>query len=275
MELGRIAQTRGVRLVVHDRIDSTNEEAKRLVLSGERGPLWIVAKQQSSGRGRLGRRWESPPGNLYASLILSDVATLRNAPQLGFVAGLASIEALKAATGVADRFSLKWPNDVLFDGAKLAGILLESAPPPVAGSTEMTAIIGVGVNCAEAPVGLPYPAIALTALRENPPSAASVLSHLSDAMIQYLDLWACGAGFHLVRAQWLSNAGGIGRNIRVALAQETIEGRFETIDAIGRLVLATDQGERLIEAGDVFLPQKEEASGGANAFVPERMDAKR
>jgi BirA family biotin operon repressor/biotin-[acetyl-CoA-carboxylase] ligase len=275
VELGRIAKTRGARLVVHDIIDSTNDEAKRLILAGECGPLWIVAKQQSLGRGRLGRNWESPTGNLHATLIVGDLVSARDAPQLGFVAGLATIKALKAATGVESRFSLKWPNDVLLDGSKLAGMLLEAVTPPVADCLDVTALIGVGVNCATAPKDLPYPAIALTDFREDAPSAARLFSYLSDAMVEALDLWACGAGFDLVRAQWLSHAAGIGRNIRVALAQETIDGRFETVDATGRLMLATDRGDRLIEAGDVFLPREDEALGGAAAFVPERMDQKK
>jgi BirA family biotin operon repressor/biotin-[acetyl-CoA-carboxylase] ligase len=258
LELGRIAKARGARLVVHDTIDSTNDEAKRLVLAGERGPLWIVARRQSLGRGRLGRSWESSPGNLHATFIADDVASARDAPQLGFVAGIGTIEALRNATGVTDRFSLKWPNDVLLDGAKLAGVLLEAVVPPVGGCADVNAIIGVGVNCATAPDNLPYPAVALAALPENAISAAELFSHLSDAMAEAIDLWDRGAGFHLVRAKWLSRAAGLGRNVRVALAQEAIEGRFETIDATGRLILATEGGERLIEAGDVFFPRDDD-----------------
>jgi BirA family biotin operon repressor/biotin-[acetyl-CoA-carboxylase] ligase len=271
VELGCIARTRGARLVVHDDIDSTNDEAKRLILAGERGPLWIVARRQSQGRGRLGRSWESPPGNLHASLILSDVGPARNAPQLGFVAGLATIEALRAATALSNRLALKWPNDVLLDGAKLAGVLLEAVAPPVVGSTELIAIIGVGVNCAATPSGLSYPAASLPPHGPNAASAATIFSHLTDAMFGSLDLWACGSGFEAVRAQWLSHAASLGRTIRVALAQETIEGRFETIDATGRLKLATERGERLIEAGDVFLLPNE-ASSNDRVLASERMD---
>lgn len=254
MELGRIAKARGFRLVVHEEIDSTNEEAKRLIAAGERGPLWIVARRQSQGRGRLGRNWESPPGNLYATLVLSDAAPARRAPELGFVTGLATIEALKAATGFAERLTLKWPNDILLDGAKLAGVLLEAAVAPVAGETESSAIIGIGVNCISAPLQTSYPAIALADRGPTAPSAPALFSLLSDAMIASLDLWDGGERFHAIRAQWLKQAGGIGETIKVKLAREIIEGRFETIDAAGRLKIMTDLGERIVEAGDVFFP---------------------
>jgi|APFre7841882630_1041343.scaffolds.fasta_scaffold08774_2 BirA family biotin operon repressor/biotin-[acetyl-CoA-carboxylase] ligase len=254
VELGRIARTRGVRLVVHDEIDSTNEEAKRLMLGGERGPLWIVAGRQSQGRGRLGRGWESSPGNLYATLLLSEVGRLQNAPQLGFVAGVAAIEALKSATGLSERLALKWPNDILLDGAKLAGILLEAAPTPIEGAEGVSAIVGFGINCASAPKNTPYPATALADCGLAAPSAPMLFSLLSDAMISALDLWESEGGFQSVRAQWLSQAAGLGENIRVALTNETIEGRFETIDVAGRLKITTHRGERVVEAGDVFLP---------------------
>jgi BirA family biotin operon repressor/biotin-[acetyl-CoA-carboxylase] ligase len=254
VELGRIAGTRGVRLVVHDEIDSTNEEAKRLLLAGERGPLWIVAGKQSQGRGRLGRGWESPPGNLYATLLLSEVGPLQKAPQLGFVASVAAIEALISATGLSGRLALKWPNDILLDGAKLAGILLEAAPTPIMGAEGVSAIIGFGVNCASAPKNTPYPAISLMDCGFAALSAPMLFSFLSDAMVSSLDLWESEAGFQAVRTRWLSRAAGLGENIKVALANETIEGRFKTIDGSGRLIILTHLGERVVEAGDVFLP---------------------
>jgi BirA family biotin operon repressor/biotin-[acetyl-CoA-carboxylase] ligase len=277
VELGCIARSRGVRLVVHDTIDSTNNEGKRLVLSGELGPLWIVANQQSAGRGRLGRNWTSPPGNLHASFIVGDFGLARIAPQLGFVAGVAAISALQKATDAKSRLALKWPNDILLDGKKLGGILLEALTLQSDGnsaSPAMAAVIGIGVNCVSAPSGLPYPATDLNALGAKTPSVATLLSHLSDAMIETLDIWSRGDGFPQLRERWLSHAAGLGEKIRVALAQDSVEGRFTTIDATGRLVLATDCGERIIEAGDVFLPQYDGMLDNSPAFASERRDGR-
>jgi len=256
VQLGNIARARGVRLLSLGEIDSTNDEARRLIESGERGPLWIVAVRQTRGRGRLGREWMSPAGNLFASLVTGDVSDARLAPELGFVAGVAAIRALRKAAGT-DRFSLKWPNDLLFDRAKLGGILLEcvnGAPAPVA-------IIGVGVNIADAPQGLPYPARALAELGPDAPSVEGFFADFSDMMSEALDVWRGGEGFGRIREEWLAVASGLGEEIKVALANETLEGRFDSIDASGRLVIETREGRRAIEAGDVLIgPRKSEGA---------------
>lgn len=257
MELGGFARERGVGLLRLDEVDSTNDEAKRLVAAGERGPLWVVARRQTRGRGRLGREWISPPGNLHASLILSDFGPPQLAPRLGFVAGLASLEALRNLTGVAERLALKWPNDLLLDGAKLGGILLEGVTIACASDpahNRMAAVIGIGVNCETAPDDLPYEARALSALGPGAPSASTVFAHLSDAIVETLDLFAGGEGFPALRERWLARAAGLGGPIRVILSRgDMIEGRFQTIDAGGRLVIDTDAGARIVDAGDVFL----------------------
>ena len=260
MELGSIARAHGARLLALGEIDSTNAEARRLIEAGERGPLWIVAKRQSKGRGRLGRDWISPIGNLHASLILSHVGDVANAPQLGFVAGVASMRALRATAG--DRaFALKWPNDLMLDGAKLGGILLECVNIPTGdprAPQAPVAIIGIGMNCAEAPRDLPYEA---RALGPAGPSAAALFAQLSDSLVVALDIWRDGAGFAQIRDEWLAAAFGLGQDIRVALANESIEGRFASIDNSGRLVLATNDGMRVIDAGDVLLGPRAVAAG--------------
>lgn len=248
MQLGLIARAQGVRLLSLDEIDSTNEEARRLIETGERGPLWIVAARQTKGRGRLGREWISPPGNLYASFIFGDFPEARLAPQLGFVTGLAATRALRACAGQGN-FKLKWPNDMLFDDAKLGGILLEG----VSGGATPLAIIGIGLNIAHAPDDLPYPARALSALGAGAPTAESVFAQLSDALCGALEVWRGGEGFPAIREEWLRAAHGLGAPIRVALTGETVEGVFETIDPTGRLVLETEQGRRVIDAGDVLV----------------------
>lgn len=255
MQLGLIARSRGVRLLALDSVDSTNEEARRLIESGERGPLWIVAARQTKGRGRLGREWVSPSGNFYGSFVHSDFSDVSVAPQLGFVTGVAVIRALREAAGPLN-FQLKWPNDMLFDRAKLGGILLEC----VGGGPAPIAVIGVGLNVANAPGDTPYPATALSALGSNAPTRETFFAHFSDTLAETLDLWSRGEGFAEIRAEWLRYASGLGETIRVALANQTLEGRFDSIDAAGRLVLDGAAGRRAFEAGDVLLgPRPAEA----------------
>lgn len=264
MDLGSLARAHGVRLLALESVDSTNDEARRLIEAGERGPFWIVAARQTKGRGRLGRDWMSPAGNLHASFIIGDFGESAVAPQLGFVAGVAAMRALRAATGESRRFALKWPNDLLLDAAKLGGILLENvavATGDARAPCASVAIIGIGVNCAEAPQDTPYEARALAALGPGAPDAAALFTRLSDALIETLDLWRGGAGFASLREEWLTYAAQLGADIRVALARETVEGRFETIDATGRLVLATNSGARIIEAGDVLMGPRRAAAG--------------
>ena len=150
-----------MRLIAFDELDSTNEEARRRVLEeGERGPLWIVACRQSRGRGRLGRDWISVPGNLHASLVLSEGVAPERAPQLGFVAGVATIAALRALFPDETGFALKWPNDILLNRAKLGGVLLEGLALSAGDERRPPAgvvVVGIGVNCAAAPQDTPYP----------------------------------------------------------------------------------------------------------------------
>lgn len=273
LELGCEARARGVRLLSLDEVDSTNDESKRLIIEGERGPAWVIARRQTQGRGRLGRQWISTPGNLHASLILSGGFAPSIAPQLGFVAGVALIEAVRQASGLGglggfgglgglgDRVALKWPNDLLLDGDKLAGVLLEGVPMPTGdprSPSQCVVVIGIGVNCASAPQNLPYAARALSDIGAAAPTSAQLFEPLTDAFVAALDLWAGGEGFAAIREKWLNGAAGLGRPIRVVLSpDEELSGRFETIDARGRLVVATDDGDRVVDAGDVFLAQGE------------------
>ena len=137
----------GVRHIVYETLGSTNAEALALARTGERGPLWISAKSQSAGRGRRGSPWVSPPGNLYATLLLTEPSAPEQAPQLSFVAALALHDAVAAcAPKLGPALKVKWPNDLLVGPAKLAGILIEGESDPV-----FTVAIGIGVNCATHP----------------------------------------------------------------------------------------------------------------------------
>jgi BirA family transcriptional regulator, biotin operon repressor / biotin---[acetyl-CoA-carboxylase] ligase len=230
-----------------DFVDSTNAEALRLAKAGDGGPLWIVAKEQSRGRGRRGRAWISPIGNLHATLMLIDPAPAAAAPQLGFVAALALHDAaVAAAPALASRLALKWPNDLLCTGRKIAGILIEGEGDPV------VAAVGIGVNCRDHPDATEFPATDFTAEGADV-DAATLFDHLAAAAQARLMLWNRGAGFADIRAAWLSRALGLGQPIRVMLPGRETTGCFETIDDEGRLVLRTAGGEvEAIAAGDVF-----------------------
>jgi BirA family biotin operon repressor/biotin-[acetyl-CoA-carboxylase] ligase len=229
-------------------LGSTNDEAMARARAGDPGHLWISAERQTSGRGRQSRPWSSPSGNLYASLLLIDPSPPALAPQLGFVAGVALIDALRTVTPDVP-VALKWPNDVLSTGAKLAGILLEGTSLPSGG---FACVIGCGVNCAAHPDNLSYAATDL-AERGAMVGAGALLAALSASFATWLDIWSAGGNFAAIREAWLARAAGLGGPVRARLPRGEIEGIFETIDETGRLVLHGPNGRVTIDAGDVFL----------------------
>jgi len=236
-------------VVAVERVDSTNAEALRLAVAGAAGPLWITAREQSAGRGRRGRSWTSPPGNLHATLLLRDPAPPAAAPQLGFVAGLAVHDAAAAqAPGLAGRLALKWPNDLLCDGRKIAGVLIEGEGSPLA------VAVGIGVNCRHHPGDLAYPTTDFAAEGADIGPAA-LLDELARAMAARLHQWQRGAGFAAIRQAWLTRAHGVGGVVEVRRDGDgtaATAGRFETIDDSGRLILRTAAGVTTVAAGDVF-----------------------
>lgn len=237
--------TRVLRL---DTTQSTNADAARLAQGGERGPLWIVAGEQTSGRGRRGRVWQSPPGNLYASLLLTDACAAEHAAQLGFVAGVALIDAVEGLVGADAGFQLKWPNDLLYDRAKLTGILLEGSRTP---DGVFISVVGIGVNCTLHPVGMAYPTTDLSAVAGRAIAPDDLLPHLDAAMTRWLARWNRGTNFSAVREAWLARAAGLGLPIEVTLHDGVTRGVFDTIDATGRLVLVTDHCQLFVDAGDI------------------------
>jgi BirA family transcriptional regulator, biotin operon repressor / biotin---[acetyl-CoA-carboxylase] ligase len=243
------ASAAGVRLLAYDEIDSTNAEALRLKRQGERGPLWITAQRQSAGRGRRGRTWVSVPGNLHASLLLTDPGPAECWPQLAFVAALAVHDAVvELASEIRPLMGLKWPNDLLLSGAKFAGILIEGEGAEEAGAVA----IGIGINCASHPADTGYPATDLSAAGARV-TVAALFAALSVKMLGRLAQWNRGNGFATIRADWLARATGLGENIRVALADRELAGRFEGLDDAGCMVLITPDGaETVVAAGDVL-----------------------
>jgi BirA family biotin operon repressor/biotin-[acetyl-CoA-carboxylase] ligase len=263
--LGSRAKAAGYRLVGYDSVGSTNTEALAAAAAGDPGGLWFAARQQTSGRGRRGRAWESPHGNLAASLLIVPEVDPALSATLGFVAGVALQRALGrilpaalvrvgvdgadgAIDGGAARLALKWPNDVLADGAKLAGILLEAARRP---DGRQAIVIGFGVNVIAAPVGLPYPAISLSGLGVGR-SAEDVFEALSESWVETFSLWRDGAGVGDVLKEWRAAAAGIGAPVAVAAHDGVVRGIFETVDERGRLIIRADDARRIaITAGDV------------------------
>jgi BirA family biotin operon repressor/biotin-[acetyl-CoA-carboxylase] ligase len=258
--LAGAAQDNAFRLVHHDQLASTNNEGLTRGQKGDPGGLWVVADTQTEGRGRNGRGWSSPKGNLHASLLLIDPAPPHRAAELGFVAGVATAHALREILSGDRRVTIKWPNDVLHDGAKLCGILLESANLP---DGRLACVAGVGVNCRLHPANTPYKATNLSAIAGRPVAPARVFARLSATMTHWLDVWAAGAGFAAIRAEWLSLAAGLGAWIGVARPSQTLEGTFQTIDATGRLILEQASGQVAIEAGDVFFSPRPVSSATA------------
>ncbi len=243
------------------RVGSTNDEARRRALAGDPGRLWIVAREQTQGRGRRGRVWKSPPGNLYASALLIDPAPVAIAAQIGFVAGVALRRAVDDL-GARDDVELKWPNDLVWRGAKLAGLLAEGT---ALSDGRSACIVGIGVNCVSAPSGLGYAAGALSNALGQAVSPEHLFARLALRFEESLILWRRGEGFAEIRAQWLERAAGLGAPVRIAGARGVREGVFETLDERGRLVLRGASGVEAVEAGEVFLA--EEGAGAASTIA--------
>lgn len=259
--LGPKARGAGYRLAAFDTIGSTNTEAMQAALAGDPGGIWFCALQQTEGRGRRGRNWATPHGNMAASLLIVPDCDPTRAATLGFVAGVSLGQALRdvipeaqiglgldGANGQGARIALKWPNDVLADGAKLAGILLEARAMPGGGQA---IVIGFGVNIVSAPDGLPYPATSLRAMGAEL-DAGDVHSALAERWVDAFRLWDGGRGLPEILAQWRQSAAGIGASVAISNNGEVVRGIFETIDDEGRLVVKREDGAQMtITAGDV------------------------
>jgi len=270
MQLDPIAADAGVRLVALATIGSTNEEARSRARRGATGPLWITATAQTAGRGRMDRSWVSPEGNLYASLLLSQPSPFEHAPELSFVAALALRDAIIAeAPSLAPQLGFKWPNDLLLADEKCAGILIEGEVEP---GKSLSAVIGIGVNCATHPATAPSAEADLGKFRVVPMRDEAVLfpatdlhahgadvtpqqlfRRLSAMMCLRIAQWDRGRGFSIILGDWLSAARGIGEVIRVRNGGSEKTGRFVGLDQSGRLVLEiAGGGLEKISAGDVF-----------------------
>jgi BirA family biotin operon repressor/biotin-[acetyl-CoA-carboxylase] ligase len=255
--LGPGATSAGYRLAAFDQIGSTNAEAMARARDGERGPIWFVTPEQTAGRGRRQRAWIAPRGNLASSVLEVMDIQPAIAATLGFAAGLALESALQRLSVEANlrrgsdplKFTLKWPNDLVTGGQKLAGILLEAEA--VAGN-RLAVVVGIGTNVIAAPEGTPTPATSLAALGVHI-GAEELFAALSDAWVEFRGIWDNGRGFAEIRRLWLARAAGLGERIAIQTGSTTIAGIFDTIDEAGCLIVRTTEGKLLpIAAGEVY-----------------------
>lgn len=235
-----------------EEVDSTLDEASRIAATLA-GPEWILAKRQTKGRGRRGREWKDPKGNFAATLVLRPTESAEKVALRSFVAALALYDACEALTGRSEGLSLKWPNDVLLNGGKLAGILLESA----GGAKAISHLsIGIGVNLVETPMkewlepGAVWPVSLLseTGVQVTP---EDFLTALAAAYARY-ELQFTTYGFDPIRTAWLSRAAKLGEVITARTGSSETTGTFETVDEEGNLVLNSAKGRVTIPAADIF-----------------------
>ncbi|MEZ6021851.1 MAG: biotin--[acetyl-CoA-carboxylase] ligase [Hyphomonadaceae bacterium] len=236
-------------LEVFDEIDSTILEARRRAERGDAQPVWLIAKRQTAGRGRRGRSWVSPEGNLMATYLFATTRPPAEIALLGFVAGVAIAETFEALC-VEGAVTLKWPNDVMIAGGKAAGILIDSGGLQGGG---VWVALAFGVNVAHAPDALDQP----TACLRNAIAHSGALSAIDVFAVlrPKLEAWAArllSESFAPVRAAWMSRAHGLGRDVQVRQGEEMLTGRFSGISASGELELDTGTGRRLISAGDIY-----------------------
>jgi BirA family transcriptional regulator, biotin operon repressor / biotin---[acetyl-CoA-carboxylase] ligase len=233
-------------------VDSTNAEAARLAPTLS-GPAWILAGTQTAGRGRRARAWSSPVGNFHATLVMKPTEAVSIVALRSFAAALALRDACIAITGLPKAFALKWPNDVLLNGGKLAGILLESNGT---GKAASHLAIGMGVNLIAAPDASQVepgaiPPVSLLAETGHRVTPETFLAHLAPAYAKWERIFTT-QGFAPLRTEWLAHAARLGDTIRARTGTATHEGRFDTVDDTGALVLHTAQGRVAIPAAEVF-----------------------
>jgi BirA family biotin operon repressor/biotin-[acetyl-CoA-carboxylase] ligase len=227
----------GYRLIARDEVGSTNDEARALIAAGAAAGAVVWAESQTAGRGRHGRDWSSPPGNLYCSIILRPPVVSAQLAEISFVAALATRDAVVEHLSPEIAVDLKWPNDVLAAGRKIAGILVEAEKLPDEAHSAL--IVGIGINIVSAPKEASYPATCMAA-QGRAPRVARVLSGLIAALDRRVDLWLRG-GFPTIRQEWMRHAHRVGAEIT---ASSGISGVFSGIDETGAIIIVSRSGDR-------------------------------
>lgn len=242
----------GFDLLALGEVGSTNEEAKRLILhenAAEGTVLWATA--QTAGRGREMRSWDSPTGNMYCSIILRPEVPVIGAGQIAFLVGLALMDAVADRVGGTSRLTLKWPNDLLADGKKAGGILLEGGGVK-AGLLEWL-ICGCGLNLASYPTDTEYPATSLAETLGVNVEPEEMVRIFCTHFKTWLDKWRA-EGFAPLRTAWLERAQGLGGPVSVRLGTERLVGTLAGIDDDGAMLIDGSFGRRRITAGDLYFP---------------------
>ena len=244
-----------VQIETHPILESTNILAKSRAAEGAGAWTVIRADEQSAGRGRRDREWHSPPGNLYTSTILRPSRPVREWPQLSFVAAV-SVAEMASVIAPRAEVRVKWPNDVLANGLKISGILLETTLAAGGGAV----IVGVGVNIASHPEGTRYGATCLDELVASPVSIDTAGALYLEALARWYDIWSA-RGFGEIRTAWLKVAHGLGREVLVENSDPPdIRGRFTGIADDGRMVIETRDGAtELVSAGSLSFREGEES----------------
>ena len=245
----------GVDRIAFDSIDSTNKEAARRAAQTTT-PLWILAGVQTAGVGRRGRAWSSQQGNFAATYLMPIAGDLSNVALHSFVASLALRDAFVQAMGQPERFRLKWPNDVLMDGGKLAGILLETC-----GVGPSHLCIGIGVNLAIAPEAAKIERTSTAPQHLNgqitPSDFLTLLAHFFSIRVDQFNTH----GFTATRADWLKDAAKLGEIITARMPHTEITGKFVTVDEGGGVVLQAGSDQHVIHAADIFFEETSNAAG--------------
>lgn len=225
----------------HETIRSTNDEARRLAAEGAPHGTTVHADEQTAGRGRRSHSWFSPPGNLYISVLLRTGQSEQRVTELSFLSALVVADAVEALLPRQMRAMLKWPNDVLVNGAKIAGILLEQV--------DDATVVGIGLNVLEAPANTAYKTTTIVA-NGGIASVVGARDIVLDRLGHHLESWQRN-GFPQIRDQWLERSYPVGAAIRVNTERGSIIGAFAGIDSDGALLLDTLEGRQRIIAGDV------------------------
>ncbi|GAA4666259.1 biotin--[acetyl-CoA-carboxylase] ligase [Bartonella pachyuromydis] len=250
--LSNFAQKQGYTVEAYGSVDSTNLVALKKAQTGHKGYLWVVAQEQTQGRARRGRTWSSPKGNLYSSLLLIDDIVHHTAAQLGFVAGISVVEAIKqfieTEKQTNDIVSLKWPNDILLKGAKSSGVLLEILKLP---SKQNALVIGIGINVKYHYEHAPYLTSSLNNIGLHV-ETEQLFTVLTEYFAKNYLLWKQFGGCDIIREKWLLYSAHLGKHVKIVNDEKIIEGIFDGLDRDFNCIIKQKNGETsIITAGDV------------------------
>ena len=237
-------------LLSYEKLDSTNEEAKRLAEGGSSHGAVVWAKEQSDGRGRMGRDWVSDEGNLFVSFLLSPHEK-KNLSNIIYITSCAIQKTLDAVFEGKKPVKFKWPNDVIVDGKKLGGVLIEK----IEANDQTWLIVGIGINVNSAPENVMYPATSLVDSGVEIISAKIVLTRLIHHFIEEYDEWIKSSAAGSI-SHWKENLEGIGQMVEVAIPGKIMAGKFHDVDEHGNMILELADGRReVVTSADVFFKQ--------------------